>query len=98
MSNKYGIFMGGDQPLAKITTNVKNGKKIAVIKDSYANAFIPFLLPHYEEIYVVDPRQYTHNFLDLVKKNGIQNVLILNYSFITENNGFADLMREMVTR
>ena len=36
--NKYEIFMGGDHPLGEVFTSVKNGKKIAVIKDSYGNA------------------------------------------------------------
>lgn len=94
-TNKYGIFLGGDHPWSKITTTQKNGKKIIVIKDSYANAFVPFLLPHYEEIYVVDPRQFTLNIFDFIEENNIQEVLFLNYVLVTDNNGFTDLLREM---
>ena len=94
-TNKYGIFLGGDHPWGKITTTQKNGKKIIVIKDSYANAFIPFLLPHYEEIYIVDPRQFNLDIFAFIEENRIQEVLFLNYVLVTDNNGFTDLLREM---
>jgi len=94
-TNKYGIFLGGDHPWGKISTAQKNGKKIIVIKDSYANAFVPFLLPHYEEIYIVDPRQFDLDIFAFIEKNGIQEVLFLNYVLVTDNNGFTDLLREM---
>ncbi|HHY05982.1 MAG TPA: hypothetical protein GX532_03255 [Clostridia bacterium] len=93
--NKYGIFLGGDHPWGKITTEIKNGKKIIIIKDSYANAFVPFLLPHYEEIYIVDPRQFNLDIFTFIKENGIQEVLFLNYVLVTDNNGFTDLLRQM---
>ncbi|MGI6587300.1 MAG: DHHW family protein [Peptococcia bacterium] len=93
--NKYGIFLGGDHPWGKITTEIKNGKKIIIIKDSYANAFVPFLLPHYEEIYIVDPRQFNLDIFAFIKNNKIQEVLFLNYVLVTDNNGFTDLLRQM---
>ena len=37
-----------------ITTDVKNGKRLLVIKDAWANCMIPFLAQHYEEICLVD--------------------------------------------
>lgn len=94
---KYGIFLGGDFPLGVIKTNAKTDKKIMVIKDSYANAFIPFLLPHYREIYVIDPRHYKENIVNLVKENGIHEVLVLNYilttNFDTYMNSVLKLMQ-----
>ncbi|MFA9422760.1 MAG: DHHW family protein [Sedimentibacter sp.] len=87
---KYGIFLGGDFPLGIIKTDAPTNKKIMVIKDSYANAFIPFLLPHYSEIYVVDPRHYKENILTLVKENNIHEVLFLNYILTTTFESYID--------
>lgn len=87
---KYGIFMGGDFPLGIIKTDVLNNKKIMVIKDSYANAFIPFLLSHYSEIYVVDPRHYKESIVSLVKENNIGEVLILNYIKTTNFDSYIN--------
>jgi len=55
----YRVFLGGDEALIDFTSSNKNGKTLVVIKESYANAFIPWAAPHYERIVVVDPRHYT---------------------------------------
>ena len=73
-----------------IKTEVKNGKKILVFKDSYGNAFIPYLVNHYEEIHIIDPRHYEKNAAEYVINNDIQDVMFLNYSIvISYYNGYA---------
>lgn len=56
--NQYGFFLDDNHALVDIHTGYRNGKTLFVIKDSYANCFIPLLTPHYEHIYVLDPRYY----------------------------------------
>lgn len=75
--DKYAMFFGGNHSLLKITTGVKNNKKLLVIKDSYANSFVPFLTSDYSEIYMVDLRYYDDSASELVKSNKINNVLFL---------------------
>jgi hypothetical protein len=90
LDQKYGIFLGGDFALGVIKTNAKTDKKIMVIKDSYGNAFIPFLTPHYSEIYVVDPRHYKESIVDLVNENEIGEVMFLNYILTTNFDSFMN--------
>ncbi|WMJ76171.1 MULTISPECIES: DHHW family protein [unclassified Sedimentibacter] len=90
LDQKYGVFIGGDFPLGVIKTSAKSDKKIMVIKDSYGNAFIPFLTPHYSEIYVIDPRHYKESIVDLVEENNIGEVLFLNYVLTTNFENFID--------
>lgn len=75
--DKYTIFFDGNHPLVKINTTVKNNKKLLVIKDSYANCFVPFLIGHYSEIYMVDLRYYSEDINTLIKANNINDSLIL---------------------
>ena len=77
-TNGYLTFMGGDIPLATIKTENTNGKKIIVFKESYGNAFIPFIVPHYEYVYVADIRSFPYNSVDFIKNNGIGEVLFIN--------------------
>jgi len=93
---KYGIFLGGDFALGIIKTDSRSDKKIMVIKDSYGNAFIPFLLPHYSEIYVVDPRHYKESIVDLVNENGIDEVLFLNYVLTTNFESYMDSVLKLI--
>lgn len=68
---------------------VDNGK-ILILKDSYANAFIPFLQPHYKEIHIVDPRHYKGNIITYIKENEIKKVVFFNYYVvICAYTGFA---------
>lgn len=59
IKDKYTLFLGGNNAVSKIKTNVDNGKKIIVFKDSYAHSLMQFLPLHYEEILLVDLR-YLH--------------------------------------
>ncbi len=93
---KYGIFIGGDFPLGVIKTNAASDKKIMVIKDSFGNAFIPFLTPHYSEIYVVDPRHYKESIVDLVNENKIDEVMFLNYILTTNFDSFMNSVLNLV--
>jgi hypothetical protein len=84
-SDKYLIFMStGGATWSVIKTDVHNGKKVLVMKDSFGNAWVPFLLPHYEEIYVVDARFYSKsstglNIPQFIEKYGIQELVFLFY-------------------
>ncbi|WP_082789080.1 DHHW family protein [Desulfolucanica intricata] len=75
--DKYALFLDGNHALIKISTNNPGVKKLLVIKDSYANCFIPFLTGHYSEIFVVDLRYYGGNLTELIRNNFIQDSLIL---------------------
>ncbi|MFQ7536962.1 MAG: hypothetical protein ACLRL6_06160 [Clostridium sp.] len=45
----------------------QSGKRLLVIKDSYANCFLPFLIPYYKSITVVDPRYYYDDLDKLIE-------------------------------
>lgn len=75
--DKYAIFLGGNHSLVKIQTTSSSENRLLVIKDSYANAFIPFLIPYYDEILVVDPRYYFDDLEELIEKERINELLYL---------------------
>ncbi|BAK80587.1 DHHW family protein [Candidatus Arthromitus sp. SFB-rat-Yit] len=74
--NHYNIFLDNNHPLIKINTSTKNNKKLCIIKDSYANSFIPFLVNHFEEIHVIDLRFYSKNIINYLDENNLEEVLI----------------------
>lgn len=88
--DKYGMFLNGNHSLVTITSSLKNGRKLAVIKDSYAHTFLPFLANHFEEIHVLDLRYYHMNLNDYLQEESIEEVLFLyNLSnFATDRNMF----------
>lgn len=80
--NSYGVFLGADFPLMRITSDVKNGRKILQLKDSYGNAFAPFLPSLFEEVFVVDYRYFNGSIKELVKKYGITDVIFTHNIFV----------------
>lgn len=86
--DKYCVFLGNNKAYTNIKTDSLNRKKILVIKDSYANAFIPFLVNHYSEIAVVDLRYVKNSFKEYVNPNNYDQTLFLyNAStFSTDTN------------
>lgn len=77
--NKYLCFICGDQPYERIDNpNITDGSSCVVIKESYGNAFVPFLVNSYQTVHVVDYRYFSGNLIDLVKENGIQDVIYVN--------------------
>ena len=76
---KYSCFIGGDNPFSWINNpDITDGSSCVVIKESYGNAFVPFLVDHYQMVYVVDYRYYEDNLIDFVKENKVQDVIFLN--------------------
>ncbi|SCK03209.1 Uncharacterised protein [uncultured Clostridium sp.] len=83
--DKYEVFTGGNHPLINIKTLGDPTKKLLIIKDSYANCFLPFLTTHYSEINVVDLRYYYDNLDKLMENREITDVLFL-YNVNTFNS------------
>ena len=94
--NAYLCFLGGDNPVDKFTTSVGNGKSIVVIKESYGNAFAPFLMDNYETVYVIDPRKVTLDLRTFVKNNNIDDVLFLNYCMAPSNPTYRSAFYTML--
>lgn len=93
--NAYLTFMGGDEQVVKVKTNVKNGRKLAVVKDSYGNAVPGYLFGSYEEIYVIDMRYFDLNLVNFVKEQGITDLLftMVTYSAVGENADNLEVLR-----
>ncbi|MGN1050832.1 MAG: DHHW family protein [Acutalibacteraceae bacterium] len=77
-SNTYGVFLWGDQPLEVIKSECGTNKKIAVVKESFGNAFVPYLANNYSEIHVLDIRDCSVKLSDYIKENKIDEVLFIN--------------------
>lgn len=74
----YGVFCWGDTAQFVINSDCGTGKKIAVVKDSFANAFAPYLSANYDEVHLIDYRYWYGDLPQYLKDNGIKEVLFLN--------------------
>ncbi len=76
--DKYAMFLHGNNGLSRIEGD--GSGKILVIKDSFANSFVPYLTANYAAIDVVDFRNYNYGLDALIEANDYDQILVL-YSF-----------------
>ena len=97
---KYLGFIYGDNPLTIIDNpEVKNGETCIIIKESFGNAWIPFLTDHYQKIIVLDYRYYNSenesfmgNVVDLAKKEKAADVVFINNLEAISDSQIMDVM------
>lgn len=83
--SKYDVYFGGNQALVKIKTRAGSGRKVLVIKDSYAHCFVPFMLTEFDEITMLDIRYYNQKLSDLIAEGDFTDLL-----FLYNASGFAE--------
>lgn len=97
----YMAFIGGDQPIEIITTDVDNDKVCMVLKESYGNAFIPYLTNHYSKVVVVDPRKFNTSdtpallLSDLATLEGVTDLVVINYPFMPQNEYYITRLNRL---
>lgn len=91
--DQYTVFLGGNHAVVEIATTAQTGKSLLILKDSYANSFVQFLVPYYDTIIMVDPRYYYEN-VDSVITNYKTSDLLYIYSADTlfEDTSLADTL------
>lgn len=91
--DKYTVFMGGNFGLVQIepvnhTADTQN-RRLLVIKDSYANSFVPLLAGQFEKTEVIDPRYFNMSITEYMDHNSFTDVLILyNLPNFAEDKSF----------
>ena len=90
--SKYNVFLGDNRACTIIKTDALNKKKILVIKDSYANSFVPFLVNHYSEITLIDPRYLKGDIRDYVNPSDYgQTLFLYNASTFAEDKNVKNV-------
>lgn len=86
--DKYAYFFGGNYGEVRIQNRAAEEKRLLVVKDSFANSMIPFLLQDYSEICMLDLRYYKTSVRELVEEYQPDEVLVLYEmsNFATDEN------------
>ncbi len=84
----YSTFICGDEPITRYKTNAGTGRKAVLLKESYGNAFATWIVNHYDELYVIDPRYWNgvggnNNPMKLTQLydelGGFDDLIVLSY-------------------
>lgn len=102
-NHSYTSFIGGDHPITKIETDVKNGNTLVIIKESYGNAFATWAVNNYETIYAVDPREFNgfggknadFDLKEFYDRTKFDDLIIITYPVSTISEGIRNSILKM---
>lgn len=85
--DQYAFFFGGNWGKVTIDTGSDSGRKLLVIKDSFANSFVPFLFEDYSQIIMLDLRYFKGSVSDVIAQQETNQLLFLyeTSNFLTDN-------------
>lgn len=81
--DQYSVFLDGNHGLTRIRNLMgtgaeeRKGRKLLMIKDSYAHSFAPFAVNHFEETMMVDLRYFNLDVEEFAREEGVTDILIL---------------------
>lgn len=75
---KYSAFAAGDNSITTLTNNdITDNSACIVVKDSFGNAFVPFLVDHYHTVYEIDFRYWSGNIPEFAEANNVSDILFV---------------------
>lgn len=78
-STKYNTFAGADNPISVFRNpEVTDGSVCVVVKESYGNALLPFLVDHYSTIYELDYRYWDGDLVAFTKEHKANDLIFAN--------------------
>ena len=85
--SKYLTFLGGDFELMRLENpEIQDGSTCLILKDSYGNAFAPFVTQNYQTVYVMDYRSFHRsNLSKFVEKYDVDDIWFIPYMIATQS-------------
>lgn len=83
--DKYALYYGGNYGLIEAVTKADTGRRLLVIKDSYAHCFVPFTYQMFDEVDMVDLRYFNQSLSAFMEQKDYTDVL-----FLYNASGFAE--------
>ena len=88
--SQYITFIGGDHGWSEIhNEKITDGSSCVVVKESYGNCFVPWLVDHYEHVYVADWRYVGFDVVDFMLENDVDDLIMCNNIMIIGNTDVA---------
>ena len=86
--NPYGALAYGDKPLIQIKNSAcTEGKKILIVKDSFADAVTPYIAANCSQVDVADLRQFNGSIKNFILQNQYNIVIVMmRSSGMIQNN------------
>ena len=91
--DKYAMFMYGNDGKYTVYADKGSGRSLILLKDSYANCLIPYLVMNYDKITVMDLRYFGGSVTEELAADARADVLLMyNWTFVNDDNHFYKMV------
>ena len=90
--DKYAAFMYGNDGRYEVKAEKGAGRNLIILKDSYANCLIPYLIMNYDNITVIDLRYFGGSVAGELAENDADVLLMYNWTFVNDDNHFYKMV------
>lgn len=91
--DKYAVYYGGNYGLVEASMQSETGRRLLVIKDSYAHCFVPFTMNFFDEVDMLDLRYFNQSLQEYIEEGDYTDILFLyNASGFAEDTSLAKLL------
>ena len=76
--DKYNVFLSGNHGIVEIENpDCDNDQTLLIVKDSFANSLVPFLIYHYQKIVLLDERYTAVVLSDFAESIGANEIAVI---------------------
>ena len=95
--DQYTVFLSGNTGRISLEMDNDSDRHLLLIKDSYANSMIQFLIPYFRTIDIIDPRYYFEDVSKLLDSQLITDILFLyNSNTLMQDTSIGDCLNASV--
>lgn len=80
---KYSLYMYGDGHIVHLNTSCKNGRRLLILKEAFANPFCCNLVNSFEDIWIADIKYMKTTATKLINENNITDLLFCLSTYST---------------
>ena len=94
---KYNTFAASDQPFAEFyNPDVTDGSVAIVVKESFGNALMPYIVDHYSTVYEIDYRYWSGDLVSFAREKGVDDIIFANNIGMIRSDYLVGLMDRII--
>ena len=78
--------------------DLTDGSSCVVVKESFGNAFVPFLVDHYQTVYVIDYRYWDQDLISFVEKKQADDLIFVNNLSMIRSDYLTGRLAQLINK
>lgn len=95
--SKYMVYAAGDQPFAEFKNpSITDGSVAIVVKESFGNAMMSYVVDHYSTVYEIDYRYWEGDLINFARMVGADDIIFANNIGMVRTSLLIDFLDRII--